>query len=198
MAVLRRIARPLLAAPFVAGGLRTLRDPHGAAPAAEAVAVPLARRIGPLTEDPVHLVRINAAVQFGAGALLTLGRFPRFASLALAASLVPTTLAGHAWWKEEDPDRRTLQRLQFAKNLGLIGGLLIAAADTHGKPSLAYRTRTAVSRGNRTVHRGATWAGDRAQRVAATAGRSASDAVHGTGQAVRSVAGSAREALPGG
>ncbi|MFI6090695.1 DoxX family protein [Streptomyces sp. NPDC051218] len=156
MAVLRKFARPLLASVFLSGGISTLRDPKRVASAAEHVAVPLSSRIPRLTEDPERLVRINGAVQVGAGMMLATGRVPRFAALALAGTLVPTTLAGHAWWKEEDPDRRAAQRTQFIKNLSLFGGLLIAAADTHGKPSLAYRGRTTATRGRAAAKSGAT------------------------------------------
>ncbi|MGN6682339.1 MAG: hypothetical protein ACTHKL_31640, partial [Streptosporangiaceae bacterium] len=39
---------------------------------------------------------------------------------------------------------RSQQRIHFLKNLGLFGGLLIAAADTGGRPSLAWRSRHAM------------------------------------------------------
>jgi putative oxidoreductase len=41
------------------------------------------------------------------------------------------------------------------KNLGLLGGLLLAAADTEGRPSLHYRTTHAVDRSQRAVKRAA-------------------------------------------
>ncbi len=75
------------------------------------------------------MVRANAAVQVVCGALLMAGRAPRLASLALAGSLIPTTLAGHSYWTIEDPDVRKIQRIQFHKNLAMIGGLLFAALD---------------------------------------------------------------------
>lgn len=134
----------MLASAFVAGGLSTVRAPERVAPAAEPVAVPVASRVPRLPENPEQLVRINGAVHIGAGLLLAAGVVPRLAALALAGTLVPTTLAGHAWWKEEDPEQRAQQRTQFLKNLSLMGGLLITAADTHGKPSIAYRARGAA------------------------------------------------------
>jgi uncharacterized membrane protein YphA (DoxX/SURF4 family) len=144
----------MLSSVFVAGGLSTLRDPARVAPAAEPVAVPVASRVPRLPKDPEQLVRINAAVQIGAGMLLATGRLPRAAALALAGSLIPTTVAGHAWWKEKDPERRAQQRTEFLKNLSLLGGLLIAAADTHGKPSAAYRARGAMSTGRKRLRHG--------------------------------------------
>ena len=63
----------------------------------------------------------------------------------LAASLVPTTLAGHAFWNETDPQAKYAQRLQFYKNTSVFGGLLLAAVDTEGKPGLAWRARRAAA-----------------------------------------------------
>jgi len=85
-------------------------------------------------------IKINAAVQVGAGLLLATGRMPRLASTALAASLVPTTLAGHRFWEAEGQDRQ-VQQVQFAKNVGLLGGLILAAVDKEGAPSLGWRFR---------------------------------------------------------
>lgn len=159
----------MLSSVFVTGGLSTFRAPARVAPAAEPVAVPVASRVPGLPEDPEQLVRINAAVQVGAGVLLATGRLPRLAALALAGSLIPTTLAGHAWWKEEEPERRAQQRTQFLKNVSLLGGLLIASADTHGKPSAAYRARRTVSSGRKQLRH--------VRNDAAHAVQSATDAV---------------------
>ncbi|MEV7405331.1 DoxX family protein [Streptomyces sp. NPDC091267] len=192
MAVLRRIARPLLATPFVTEAGRALRTPRPLATGTES----LAQRLGSPVDDPLRLVRLNAAVQIGAGGLLALGRFPRTASLVLAASLVPTTLAEHAWWKEEDPDLRKDQRFHFAQRVGLFGALLLAAADTHGKPSAAYRARTAAKRGRKKVHTATAKAGGQVHSAIDTVGAGASDAVSGAGRAVHSAADSARAMLP--
>lgn len=62
----------------------------------------------------------------------------------LAGTLVPTTLAGHRYWEIEDKQERAQQRIHFLKNLTMLGGLLIAAADTGGNPSLAWRSRHAA------------------------------------------------------
>lgn len=56
---------------------------------------------------------------------------------------MPTTIAGRAFWKESDPAKRKQQRVHFTKNVSMLGGLLIAAVDTEGKPSLAWRARRA-------------------------------------------------------
>ena len=105
---------------------------------------PIAARLPFLPEDPETLVKINGAVQVVAGSMLALGRFPRLSSVLLAASVVPTTLAGHRFWEQTDPDAKSQHKVQFLKNLGLLGGLMLAAVDTEGRPGLAWRTRHAT------------------------------------------------------
>lgn len=140
MTVVRRIARPMLAAIFVTSGLDALRHPakraQMAAPLVKALAGPLK-----MPDDPEMMVRANGATMLVAGTLLGLGRFPRIAALALATALVPTTYAGHAFWTIEDPAARAQQKVHFLKNVGLLGGVLLASVDTAGQPGLAYRAR---------------------------------------------------------
>jgi len=133
----------MLASIFVSGGLEALRHPQPKVPAADPVAPRIAKRLPYLPEDTETLVKINAGVQVGAGALLALGRFPRLSSALLAGSLVPTTLAGHRFWEESDPGQRAQQQIHFFKNLGLLGGLMLAAVDTEGRPGLAWRAQHA-------------------------------------------------------
>lgn len=140
MTVVRRIARPMMAAIFVANGLDILRHPAEPAKAAAPVLKALA---GPLNlpDDPELMVRANGATMLLAGTMLGMGRFPRVAALALAATLVPTTYVSHAFWTVEDPATRAQQKLHFLKNVSLLGGVLLASVDTAGQPGLAYRAR---------------------------------------------------------
>jgi uncharacterized membrane protein YphA (DoxX/SURF4 family) len=131
----------MLSATFIASGLDTLRHPSPAA--ADHVAPTLAKRVAYLPDDPESVVKVVAGVQVGAGALLALGRFPRLSAALLAGSLVPTTLAEHRFWEETDPERKATQRAHFLKNLALLGGLVLAALDTEGRPGLAWRARHA-------------------------------------------------------
>ncbi|MBV6759016.1 MULTISPECIES: DoxX family protein [Rhodococcus] len=154
--LVRRIARPLLSAIFISGGIDALRNPAQKAQAAaplidkstEALPGSVTQKI---PSDPETLVKINAAVQIGGGVLLATGKAPRLASLALAGSLVPTTVVGHDFWNETDPAKKAAQRTQFLKNVSLLGGLLIAAVDTEGKPSLGWRGRRAARHAQETV-----------------------------------------------
>ena len=148
--LIRRLARPLLATAFVARGASTLQDPKVAADAM----LPLlerSREILPesyaqrVPNDALQLARTSAAVQVGGGVLLALGRAPRLASAALAGTLVTSNLGAHPFWREQDPERKATERALFLSDLGLLGGLMIAAVDTEGKPSLGWRGRRAAS-----------------------------------------------------
>ncbi|MFF4174031.1 DoxX family membrane protein [Streptomyces sp. NPDC001744] len=144
MSLLRIAGRPMLASMFIAGGMNSLRRPQDVAPAAEAVVRPLKDCVAGLPGRTEHLVRLNGAVQVAGGVLLGLGRHPRLCALALAATLVPTTLAGHRFWEAEDASDRAQQRIHFLKNVSMLGGLLIAADDTGSAPSLLWRGRHAA------------------------------------------------------
>lgn len=150
MTVIRLVARPMLASVFFVGAASALKAAPSLAPKASRVTdkvVPLAQRVAPgvpVPADPVTIVRVNAGVQIAAAAALATGRAPRLSSAVLAASLLPTTIAGHAFWREEDPATRNTQRLNFFKGISLVGGLIIAGVDTEGRPGVAWRARRAA------------------------------------------------------
>jgi putative oxidoreductase len=144
--LVRRIARPLLASSFIYGGIDTLRNPQsrvpGAAPIVEQITEIADKQLPvEVPKDVLQWVKIDAGVKVAAGSLFALGKLPRVSALALSASTVPTTLAGHRFWEHDDPQERFGQLSHFLKNLGLLGGLLIAAVDTEGKPSVGFRVK---------------------------------------------------------
>jgi putative oxidoreductase len=143
--LIRRLARPMLAAIFIKGGVDTLLNPE---PRVEK-ASPLLEKAAPnlpdqIPSEPGELVRIDAGVKIAAGTLLAINKFPRLASLALAGSIIPTTVAAHAFWEKSDPTEKTAEQQQFLKNVAILGGLVLAAVDTEGKPSLGWRGRRAA------------------------------------------------------
>jgi putative oxidoreductase len=113
---------------YVLLGIDAVRAPGGRVDQAAPVLAAI-RKVVPLPEDDEMVVRGNAVVQVVAGGLLSLGIAPRLSALALAGSLIPTTLAGHSYWAIEDEAARKAQRIQFHKNLAMIGGLLLAVID---------------------------------------------------------------------
>nr|WP_090273925.1 DoxX family protein [Mycolicibacterium komanii]CRL66790.1 DoxX family protein [Mycolicibacterium komanii] len=146
--LIRRIARPMLSAAFIARGVEALRSPKPAADAARPTLEGLSKLPDPVgTNVPTNaetVARATAAVQIGGGLLLATGKLPRLASAALALSVVPGSLGGHTFWSETDPQRKADERRAFITDVSLIGGLIIAAVDTEGKPSLGWRGRRAA------------------------------------------------------
>jgi uncharacterized membrane protein YphA (DoxX/SURF4 family) len=134
----------MLASIFIAEGIDSLLHPDTKAPAAEAVVRPLAEQVPVVPDQVEQAVRLNGAVQVVAGSLLAIGRFPRLSAAALAASLIPTSYAGHRFWESDDKQERAQQKIHFLKNVSMLGGLLIAAGDTAGNPSVAWRSRHAA------------------------------------------------------
>jgi len=74
---------------------------------------------------PDLAMELNGAAMLIGGTMLALGFTPRFAAAILIACMIPTTLVGHPFWKEKDEAARRNQQIQFSKNLGLLGGLLM-------------------------------------------------------------------------
>jgi putative oxidoreductase len=146
--LIRRLARPMLASIFIKGGIDTLRNPEPRVQMAKPVVAQATEKVGDrlpdqAPTDPNQLVLIDAGVKVGAGVLLALGKLPRASSLLLAASIIPTTYAGHRFW-EKSGDDAAADQLQFLKNVSILGGLVLAAVDTEGKPSLGWRGRRAA------------------------------------------------------
>lgn len=122
---------------FVVEGTEALRDVDGRAARVE----PL-----PGVGNAAEMTRAVAATQIGAGALLVLGRLPRLSSLALAATVLPSAMTNHAFWSADDKQDRQRERSMFVRDLGLLGGLLVAVADTGGRESLPRRARRSARR----------------------------------------------------
>ncbi|MFG1640447.1 DoxX family membrane protein [Amycolatopsis sp. NPDC049252] len=169
--ILRRVARPLIAATFVYGGINVLRNTQSHAKTAEPFLTDAFDKLeGVIPEqvprDPATLVRIDAAVKIGAGLAFATGRAPRLASALLLGSLVPTTLAAHSFWTFQDPAEKKKQQIQFLKNAGLAGGLMLAVADTAGKPSVGWRARRAAKDAGHGVEKLGRKAEKRAKKLA--------------------------------
>lgn len=176
MKPVRTLARVMLSGIFVVSGARNLQNPGRLVPAAQPVTdrvAPLIQNLHPrIPTDTTTLIRANAATQLVGGLMLATGKFTRPVALVLAGTLVPVTVAGHPFWNNDDPAARNNNQVHFLKNLGLVGGLLLAAADTEGKPGLRWRTGHRINHSRRSVQR----AVRTARREAKIAARSAATA----------------------
>ena len=77
----------------------------------------------------------------GTGLLLVLGGLSLITGYRpkLGAALITTFLAGvspkmHAFWSESNPQQRQAEMVNFLKNMALIGGAMLAAAEPEPWP----------------------------------------------------------------
>ena len=193
--LVRRIARPLLASTFISGGIDALRHPEAKAPKAEKLDIPSKPGMSKLNITTTEqAVRVNAAVQVAAGTMLSLNKMPRLAALALAGSIVPTTLAGHRFWEEQDPAKRAGSQIHFFKNASMLGGLLIASVDTEGRESLRRKTTRVSKRSQRKASKVAAKAS--AKAVSKDRTKAAKKAAKSTRKAAKAQADRLHELLP--
>lgn len=141
MSFSRRLARPLLASSFIASGVDALLHPdshverfRAVEPTLEKAGIPPA-----IASDTRMLVRVSGGVTALAGVMLATNRSPRSAALTLAALSVPVTLVNNPFWAGGTKDRKKEMRRGLLTGASLVGGLLLAALDRDGKPSLAWR-----------------------------------------------------------
>ncbi len=149
----------MLASMFIYGGINALKNSQPLAERAKPVTEKLQPVIGKATEslpfelDDEMMVKLNGGVHIAAGLMLATGKMPRLAAAVLLATMVPTTFGGHRFWEESDPKLRANQKTHFFKNVSIAGGVLLAAVDTAGRPSLAWRARAQARRARDTAGR---------------------------------------------
>jgi len=112
-----RIGSALVGLLFIASGYGKLDGFESVAARAADIGLPLAH----------VLLAFAITLEVVAGALLILGIKVRWAALALAAVLVPTTTLFDAFWTAEALQYRA-QLTDFLKNLAILGGTLALAS----------------------------------------------------------------------
>jgi len=190
MRPVRTVARALLAAVFIRGGLEAYNHPDRHVDAMK----PMTDRFGStldsvgLPTDARTLVRLGGAVQAVGGLLLATNTAVRPAAAALAGSLAPTALAGQDLWRPEEAGQRTDKRIDFLKNLGLLGGLLLATVDTEGRPGLAWRAGHLAGHAQHSVKRAARTTSKETRRAAHLTAKESKRAAHLTTKEARRAA----------
>ncbi|MDQ6906865.1 MAG: DoxX family protein [Chloroflexota bacterium] len=117
--MLKSLGRVCLSGIFVIAGAEAFKAPGPRTQMVEGAGIPQSELA----------VKVNGATMVIGGILLALGIAPKAAAGALIGSMIPTTLVGHAFWNEKEPKALAMQRVQFLKNLGLVGGLLWIIAE---------------------------------------------------------------------
>jgi uncharacterized membrane protein YphA (DoxX/SURF4 family) len=149
--VIRRLARALLGAAFIHSGLEALKGVDRRASRAQGYGVP----------EPVTTTRAVAATQIGSGVLLLLNRMPRLTATVAALTVIPEAATGHDFWTEKDSDAKHSQRALFARDLGLLGGLMVTAVETGGRESVPHRAARSTRQAAKASRKAAKSATDR-------------------------------------
>ncbi|MBV9437883.1 MAG: DoxX family protein [Acidobacteria bacterium] len=74
--------------------------------------------------QPEAAVLVSGAALIAGGASLLLGIKPKFGAAAIAGFLAGVSPIMHDFWKQQDPQQRQMETIQFAKNMALMGGAL--------------------------------------------------------------------------
>ncbi len=163
MSLLRFAGRTMLASFFVVQGAKAVINPEPLVADADPLAkafVPLAQKVAPasfasyIPEETKTLVRVTGAAQVVGGLMLATGIGRRLGATVLGLSLVPHVIASRPS-KGATSEERQIAQSHLLRNVALLGGAILAAQDTQGRPSLAWL------------------ADDRRQRLAADAERTA-------------------------
>jgi putative oxidoreductase len=144
----RRAGQVLLGATFIKLGFDAALHPGSRVDKAAALGLP----------NPELAVRGNGTAMVAGGMALTLDKLPRLAALGLIASMIPTTLAGHAYWHFDSTERK-VHEIQFLKNAGLVGGLLLVLAPAEWPPVSSQPTVNPANANSSTTRVAVTGAG---------------------------------------
>jgi putative oxidoreductase len=73
------------------------------------------------------LVPVSGVMALAGGLSVAAGYKARWGAWILAAFLIPVTVMMHAFWKLQDPALVHIQQAMFAKNLSMLGAVLMIA-----------------------------------------------------------------------
>lgn len=168
---IRRIARVALASYFLNEAAKAFRDTttqaEQAAPFVEFVSRESGQKV---PNDPELVVKAQGALMGGAGTALALGKLPRVSAAVLAPTVGANAYMHEAFWAEKDQQLRATKQSNFFRTVAIVGGVLLAAADTAGKPGPAWRASHGVKTSRREAARAARSARREAKLLAAQAG----------------------------
>ncbi|QGU01891.1 DoxX [Corynebacterium kalinowskii] len=154
--MIRKIARPMLASAFVASGADMVMNSDEHRDGTKEMLTKL-RSVVPaqyasyIPNDPDMVTKALGGAQAASASLLALGKAPRLTSAALAAITIPTVLSRYAFWETQDAKEKQDRRNGLITNTALLGGLMIASADTQGKPGLQWRAEHAGKAANKKI-----------------------------------------------
>lgn len=152
LSIVRVLARPMLASSFIISGLDRWRHADEGAAQLSAVLTPVAAAL-PLDASEKTLARTLAGAQVGAGVLLATGKLSRPAAVVLVMTAGLNAFVEYRSADTTTKEGRGHRRSQLAKNIGLLGGALLASVDTAGRPGLAWRAEKFIESGKKATHK---------------------------------------------
>ncbi len=75
--------------------------------------------------SPKLAVFVSGLLLLVGGLGVIFGVYIKFAVLALALFLIPVSFFMHAFWKDQDPNMKMMNRVNFLKNMALLGASLL-------------------------------------------------------------------------
>ena len=108
------IGRFLFGGFFILSGINHLRNRKQMAPYAESKGIP----------QPKLAVTLAGIPLLVGGASIVLGAKPKVGALAILGFLAGVSPVMHDFWRNEDPNERQNNQINFLKNLALAGGAL--------------------------------------------------------------------------
>jgi putative oxidoreductase len=119
------VGRILLGLIFVLSGFQKLMGFSGVAAAIAGKGLPM----------PEVLAVLTVIIELGAGLLLVVGWKARWAAFLLFLFIIPVSLVYHNFWTMEGA-QAAMNKIQFMKNVSIMGGMLLAAAFGPGRYSV--------------------------------------------------------------
>ena len=142
MSIVRRLARPLLATGYVAGGVEAFRNSSPAAEKLDPVLKQVEQvlpQVRPVTANRAQVAQGIAAAQVLAASALALSKLPRLSASVLLGTTAINTYVQYQSADASTKEAKSNRRNNVFKNLSLVGAVMIASVDTAGNPSLAWR-----------------------------------------------------------
>ena len=108
------IGRLLFGGFFLYNGINHFKQREGMSQYAQGKNVPM----------PDIAVMASGAALIVGGSSLLLGIKPKIGAAAVVGFLAAVSPVMHNFWKQEDPQQRQMEMIQFSKNMAMLGGAL--------------------------------------------------------------------------
>ncbi|MDR0432847.1 MAG: DoxX family membrane protein [Bifidobacteriaceae bacterium] len=148
MRFVRGIARRLIAALFIARGVRWIRYPEREGGAIAPLVYQLSKETG-MPDRPLGIVRVGGGKLVAAGVMIILGIAPRLAATLAAAILGTVAVQQYPFWVDRQSVDKADVVEDFLTEAALVGGGLLIAADTSRRDARRAARRLARKTGRK-------------------------------------------------